>query len=360
MLNVTLMYALLMAGGSGTRLWPVSRKSSPKQLLKLVDNKTLLENTFDRLSKGFLNNKIFIATTKQHAAAVAKQLPKVPKANFSIEPMLKDRGPAIALAALLIYHRDPEACFVTAWADHYIDNEKSYFATLKIADIFLKKHPEYFLTIGVKPTYPHTGLGYIGQGKILTPPIREVINYKEKPDLKTAEKFFKSDNYLWNTGYFVCRADTLLKLYQKHQPKIYKVLMKIKPFIGTNKQQVAINKFYPLMPHADIEKGLVEKLNKVAVVPAAFNWADIGSWKIIKEVLSEDYENLTKGNVSLHNTNKSLIYNYENKLVAVVGLDDLIVVNTKDALLIAPKNKSEEIKQLVKKLQKDKNLKKYL
>jgi mannose-1-phosphate guanylyltransferase len=349
-----------MAGGSGTRLWPVSRKNTPKQLLRLVDNKTLLENTFQRLLKGFSRKEIFVATTKQHFAAVAKQLPGIPKTNYSIEPLIKDRGPAIALAALIMHRYNPETCFVTAWADHYIDNDQAYLATLKTAEKFLHKHPEYFLTIGVKPSYPHTGLGYIEQGKILDFPVYKVNSYKEKPDNKTAEKFFKSGKYLWNTGYFVCRADTLISLYQKHQPQIYKILMKIKPFIGTPKQQSAINKFYPLMPHVDIEKGLVEKLDKVAVVPASFNWADIGSWKIIKEVLSEEHKNLTKGKVALHNTNKSLVYNYEDKLVAVVGLDDLIVVNTKDALLIAPKNKSEEIKQLVKKLQEDKKLKKYL
>jgi mannose-1-phosphate guanylyltransferase len=259
-----------------------------------------------------------------------------------------------------MYRRNPNAIFVTAWADHYIDNEKAYFDTLKAAEKFLHKHPEYFLTIGVKPSFAHTGLGYIEQGKLLDAPVHTVSSYKEKPELKLAEKFFKSGRYLWNTGYFVCRADTLILLYKIHQPEIYSLLMKIKPFLGTAKQQTAINKFYPLMPHVDIEKGLVEKLTKVAVVPATFNWADIGSWKIIKDVLSVEHENLTKGKVALHNTGRSLVYNYEDKLVAVVGLDDLIVVNTKDALLIAPKNKSEEIKQLVNKLREDKNLKKYL
>lgn len=366
------MLALIVAGGSGTRLWPVSRKRSPKQLLKLVDDKTLLENTFGRLSKGFSRQQIFIATTRQHAAAVSKQLPGVPKANYSIEPVLKDRGPAIALAALIMHHKNPKASFVTAWADHYINNESAYFATLKIAENFLHKHPEYFLTIGVKPTYAHTGFGYIKMGSVLrhSPRTKDqkgqnggvyhALAFKEKPELKLAEKFVKSGHYLWNTGYFVCRVDTLLDLYKQHQPQIYAVLMKIKPFIGTAKQQVAINKFYPLMPHADIEKNLIEKLAKVAVVPAGFSWADIGSWKIVKDVLSKERDNLTHGNVTAHDTTKSLIYNYEDKLVAVVGAEDLVVINTKDALLIAPKGKSEEIKELVKKLGADKKLKKYL
>jgi mannose-1-phosphate guanylyltransferase len=354
------MYALIMAGGSGTRLWPVSRKKQPKQLLKLVGNKTLLENTFTRLLKGFSPSEIFVATTSQHAPAIQKQLKKIPVQHYSIEPVLKDRGPAIALAALLIHRKSPTAAFVTAWSDHYIKDEVAYFEALKTAEKFLHSHPDYFLTIGAKPTYAHTGFGYIEQGKNLTGGTFAVNSFKEKPDLKTAQKFINSGKFYWNTGYFVCRADTLLKLYQKHQPNIYKVLMLIKPFVGTKKQQSAINKFYPQMPHVDIEKGLIEKLSKVAMVPAKFDWADIGSWKIIKDVLSKEHENLTLGKVVLNDTKRSLIYNYDNKLVAVTGLEDMIVINTKEILLVIPKHKSEEIKQLVKKLQDDKKLKKYL
>jgi mannose-1-phosphate guanylyltransferase len=325
-----------------------------------VGNKTLLENTFHRLLKGFFASEIFVATTSQHARAIQKQLKKVPAQNYSIEPSLKDRGPAIALAALLIHHKNPNATFVTAWSDHYIKDEVAYFEALKIAEKFLHKNPEYFLTIGAKPTYAHTGFGYIEQGRNLTGGAYEVNSFKEKPDLKTAQKFVNSGKFYWNTGYFVCRADTLLKLYEYHQPDIYKVLMLIKPFVGTKKQQSAINKFYPQMPHADIEKGLIEKLSKVAMVPAKFDWADIGSWKIIKDILSKEDDNLTLGKVILNDTKKSLIYNYENKLVAVAGLEDIIVINTKDTLLVIPKHKSEEIKELVKKLQADKKLKKYL
>jgi mannose-1-phosphate guanylyltransferase len=354
------MYALIMAGGSGTRLWPISRKNKPKQLLKLIGEETLLQTTFHRLAKGFSDKQIFVATTALHADSIAKQLPKIPKAHYSIEPILKDRGPAIALAALLIHDHNPKACFVTAWSDHFIKDEAAYFATLKTAEKFLGRNPEYFLTIGVKPTSPHTGFGYIEQEKSLGSGVYKVKSFKEKPDLKTAKKFLNNGRFLWNTGYFVCRADTLLELYKSHQPKIYDILMKIKPFIGTKKQQQAINKYYPSMPHVDIEKGLIEKLNKIAVVPAKFDWADIGSWKIIKDVLSEEKNNLTLGQVALQDVKRSLIYNYDKKLVAAVGIEDLVVINTKDTLLVAHKDKSEEIKTLVKKLAAEKKLKKYL
>ncbi|MCL5775294.1 MAG: sugar phosphate nucleotidyltransferase [Patescibacteria group bacterium] len=354
------MFALLMAGGQGTRLWPVSRKSKPKQLLKLIEDKTLLEATYHRLLNGFSPQEIFIATTSDYKKHIRKQLPEIPKDNYSIEPELKDRGPALGLAALLMHAKDRQSIFVTSWSDHYIKNQNAYFKTLKTAEQVVNKHPGSFVTVGVKPTHPHTGLGYIKLGKKLGPKAYRVSSFKEKPDLKTAERFLKSKQYLWNTGYFICRTERLLELYAQHLPEIYSLLMKIKPYIGSIKQQWAINTFYPRMPKVDIEKGLIEKLSDVAAVEAVFDWADIGSWQIIKDVLSEKKDNLIKGLALHHKAEGSLIYNFEKKLVAVTGLKDIIVVNTKDALLIAPKNQSEAVKELIEKIKADPDLKKYL
>lgn len=368
------MFALIMAGGSGTRLWPVSRKQSPKQLLGFIGKKTLLQNTFDRLVKGFSTKEIFIATTTQYATQIKKQLPKIPATHYSLEPELKDRGPAIALAALLMYREDPTSSFVTAWSDHYIKDEPAYFKALKLADTYLDTNPSALVTIGIKPDHPHVGFGYIQLGskipflkkKGLGETLFRVKSFTEKPDLKTAEKFLKNGKYLWNTGYFICKTGNLLSLYQRHLPQIYDVLMKIKPYIGTKKQHWAIAKFYPEMPKVDIEKGLIEKLTNVAVIPAQFDWADVGSWKIIHDVLSlaskksEPRTNTTQGNITVFETTNSLIYNYEPKLVAVVGMDDIAVINTKDTLLIIKKDKSEKVKDLVKRLEEDKNLRKYL
>ncbi len=349
-----------MAGGQGTRLWPVSRKAKPKQLLKLIENKTLLEATYHRLLHGFAPKEIFIATTADYERHIKKQLPEIPKTNYSIEPVLKDRGPALGLAALLMHHANRQSAFVTSWSDHYIKDQAAYFKTLDLAEQVLKTHPNSFITIGVKPAHAHTGLGYIKLAGQLGHKAFKVSAFKEKPDLKTAEKFVKSKKYLWNTGYFICRTEHLLELYAEHLPEIYALLMKIKPFIGSKKQQWAIDKYYPAMPKQDIEKGLIEKLNQVAVIEASFDWADIGSWQIIKDVLSEKNDNLIKGLALHHKAEGSLIYNFENKLVAVTGLKDIIVVNTKDALLIAPKNQSEAVKELIEKIKSEPNLKKYL
>jgi len=355
------MYALIMAGGSGTRLWPQSRQNQPKQLLKFIKNQTLLQTTYTRLRKAFSDSEIFVATINSYKGNIKKQVPQIPLANYSLETATKDRGPAIGLAALIMWKRDPESFFITAWSDHYIKNETAYFQALKSAEAFLKKQPGYFLTIGVRPSSAHTGFGYIELGKKLSGQVFGAKSFKEKPDAKTAKKFLQNKNYLWNTGYFVCKCETLLQLYKKHLPEVYKILMKIQPFIGTKRQQLAINKFYPQMPEVDIEKGLIEKLNKVAVVPGSFDWADVGSWQVIKDILSPDDKNLIQGEVLAQNSRGNLIYNFEkNKLVAGVGLENLLIVNTKDALLVVPKNRSEEVKQLVKNLKKGKKFKKYL
>ncbi len=357
------MYALIMAGGSGTRLWPVSRRKTPKQLLKLIGNKTLLQHTFHRLLKGFSASHVFVATTSQYAAEVSKQLPRVSKSHYSIEPVLKDRGPAIGLAALIMHHADPASSFVTAWSDHFIKNETVYFNTLKIAENYLSEDPSAFVTIGAVPKHAHTGLGYIKRGSLIknSQNIQAFkAKFTEKPDLKTAQKFLASGNYLWNTGYFVCKTATLLDLYQKHLPEIYALLMRIKPALGTKHQQKTIDQIYPLMPKVDIERGLLEKLNNIVVLPAGFDWADIGSWKVIKDVLSEEHVNLVQGHAIAHNTKGSLIYNYEPKLIATVGLSDTVIINTKDVLLVINKHESERIKELIEKLGADKKLSKYL
>ena len=358
------MLVLIMAGGSGTRLWPLSRKKNPKQLLALIGEQTLLQATYGRLNSFFRDSDIFLATAEKYFPAIKKQLPKISAKNYSLEPVLKDRGPAIALAVLIMEKNRPKSVFVTAWSDHYIKNTKAYFDALKEAQNIIASDPETFVCIGVKPNSAHTGFGYIQKGRKL--PIKgnnksfTAQSFLEKPDIKTAQKLVKSEKYLWNTGYFVCRTDVLLSLYQKYLPQVYKILKQIEPYIGKQRQQKFINKFYPKMPKVDIEKGLVEKLKKTAVVEANFDWADIGSFKIIKDVLSKDHENLTKGFAEILDSSGNLIYNYENKLVAVVGMKDTIVVNTNGALLIANKHESEKVKKLVEKLQKNRSLKKYL
>jgi mannose-1-phosphate guanylyltransferase len=358
------MNILILAGGAGTRLWPASRRNKPKQLLPFIGNKTLLQNTYERFSKFTTPDHIFIGTLNNYAAAVKKQLPQVPAGNYSLEPVLKDRAPAIGLAALIMEHRQPGSCFVTAWSDHYIKEEKRYLSMLKKAEKYLLQHPETTITVGATPTFAHTGMGYIERGASISAvsglAMAKVRSFKEKPDSSTAQQYLARGNYLWNTGYFIWNTQHLLWLYEQYLPELYALLMKIKPALGTKKQQGTINKIYPRMPKLDIEKGLIEKASNRVAITADFTWADVGSWKVIKDVLSSNYQNLINGPWVGMDTEDALIYNYTNKLVATAGIRDSVVVVTDEVVLVADKNKSEEIKKLISVLESDPKLKKYL
>ncbi len=360
------MNILIVAGGTGTRLWPASRQRKPKQLLNFLNNKTLLQNTYERFSGVIAPDHIFIATAKNYAQAISGQVPKIPKQNYSLEPALRDRAPAIGLAALIMEHQQPNSVFATSWSDSFIEPSSKYLAILKKAERFLTTHPEKIINVAVKPSFPHTGLGYIQQGQAISNKEKLAIfdarSFKEKPDLKLAKKFLQQRNYLWNTGMFIGRTDTFLELYRQYLPDIYKLLMEIKPAIGTKQQQRLIDKLYPKMPHTDIEKGLMEKLRgRLAVIAGDFAWGDIGSWKVIKDVQSKNHENIFQGLHTDHDSKGTLVYNYtKDQLVTTLGLDDISIIVTPEAILVAHKDKTEEVKEIIKKLKSDKKLSKYL
>lgn len=361
------MNILIFAGGSGSRLWPASRKSKPKQLLKLIDDKTLLQNTFDRCSTWAKKDEIYIATLSDYKSSIKQQVPSIPDSHYSLEPVLRDRGPAIGLAALIMHHDNPDSSFMTMWSDHNIKETPGYFKKLlSQAEKYLKDHPESTITIGVKPSFPHTGFGYIKRGtKIANPyflPLYKVSRFVEKPNLKTAEKFLKSGDYLWNSGYFIWKTETLLNLYKTHLPEVYKILMKIKPSLGTKNQQKEIDKWYPKMPKVEVEQGILEKITKdIVTIEASFDWIDVGSWKIIKDVQTKNNENISQGLHLDHESKNTLVYNYNNKqLVTTLNTDNLVIVVTEDAILVADKDSSVDLKKLTAKLKEDKKLNKYL
>ncbi len=361
------MNILIFAGGSGTRLWPASRKAKPKQLLKLVDNKTLLENTYERCSGWAKKNQIYIATLSEYKNSIQKQVPEIPNSHYSLEPALRDRGPAIGLAALIMHHQNPKSTFMTMWSDHNIKEKPGYFKKLLAqADKYLNENPESTVTIGVKPTFPHTGFGYIKRGiNIPNPyklPLSKVSKFVEKPNLKLAEKFLKSGDYLWNSGYFIWKTETLLKLYKKHLPEVYEILMKIKPSLGTKNQQKEINKWYPKCPKVEVEQGLLEKITSgIVTIEANFDWIDVGSWKVIKDIQTKKDQNVSQG---LHldvESKNTLVYNYSSKqLVTTLNANNLVIVVTDDAILVADKENSTELKKITAKLKENKKLNKYL
>lgn len=361
------MNILIFAGGSGTRLWPASRKSSPKQLLKLIGDKTLLQNTYDRCLDWVDKKQVYIATLSEYKSAVKKQLPSIPDKHYSLEPVLRDRGPAIGLAALIMHHDDPKSSFMTMWSDHNIIESKGYFKKLLVnAEKYLNENPAATLTIGVKPTFPHTGFGYIKKGKKIVNkyglPLSTVSSFVEKPKKAQAEKFLSSGQYLWNSGYFIWKTATILDLYKQHLPEVYKILKKIEPHLGTKNQQKAIDQWYLKMPKVEVEQGILEKVkNNIVTIEASFDWIDVGSWKVIKDLQSKEGLNVSQGLHIEHDTKNSLVYNYNPKqLVTSLGTQNLVVVVTEDAILIADKDNSVELKQLIAKIKLDPKLKKFL
>jgi mannose-1-phosphate guanylyltransferase len=357
------MNVIIFAGGQGTRLWPASRANQPKQFLKLVGNKTLLEQTFERLKAKFKPSQVFIATSSEYAPFIKKQLPKIPATNFSLEPSRRNRGPALGLAVLIMQQQSKDDVFATAWSDDHIANPKLYLQTLSLAGRLTKQQPDKIFAIGAKPNAASPAFCYIQCGKILAGVnnLYTVKKFTDKPKVATAKKFLRSGNYLWNTGYFVSTGTNILNLYKKYYPKSYRILMELKPWIGTDQQTKMIKKYYHRLESFDFEEILRKQPKELSVIAAEFGWADVGRWAVIKDIQSGMKDNLLIGNVVAHNTTGSLIYNYDPKqLVATLHTDSLVIVNTPEALLVANKDSTEELKALIKILEQDKHLKKFL
>jgi mannose-1-phosphate guanylyltransferase len=358
------MKALILAGGDGTRLWPVSRKNKPKQVQPFIDEETLLQKTYNRISKGFKKEDIFISIGENLIDQVKSQLPDIDEKNLIIEPVRRNRAPAIGLAALILHTRDPKSSLVTIWADNYIKNVDEYLRILKLLNKILEDNPSKTALVGVKPTYPETGYGYIKMDsqatKIGEDEIFKVEKFVEKPDLETAKQFVQQWDYLWNPGIFSWKTEHLLNLYKKFLPDVYKHLETIKKSIGTDKEKEVIEKEFTAMPSVEIEEAILEKSEDILVAPASFGWSDIGHWKTIQEILTNSADgNVVKGeNINIDSSN-NLIYSYSGKLIATAGVNNMIIIETDDVILVCPKDKAQDVKKIVGKL-KEKGMEQYL
>ena len=359
------MKVVIMAGGSGTRLWPLSRKNQPKQLLKLVNDKTLLQNTYSFASKIVKPKDIFLAVGGVYSKQASNQLPKFPKRNFFVEPTYKELGPAVGLASLLIDHVSPHSPIFVAWADHFYEPESKMVQVVKKAGAFVRKHPDKVVRFGVKPVYPHPGLGYIEKGRLTDKSLGmfTLKSFTHSPGLAKAEEFCQDKNYLWNVGSLVFSSSYMLDMYKQYLPEVYEVLMEIKAeLVKGRPAQKVIDKWYPKMPRVDFEKGIMEKLHgNLMVMESDVRWADVGSFQVIKDVLSQQHENLVKGLHVQVTSNGNLIYNFsEKQLVALAGVRDSVVLVTEEVVLIAAKHESERIKEILKIIENDPKLNKYL
>lgn len=358
------MNALIFAGGVGSRLWPASTKNKPKQFLSFFGNQTMLEKTNSRVRKGIKNKNIFVATSAQHVNEIKKQLPNIPSSNFLLEPERKNRGPALGVLMLLLQYYSKDQFFTTVWSDDHIYQEDIYHNNLKLIEEHLKNFPEQIVAIGVSPSSPNTSFRYVQTGKIISSnqlPIYQVSKFIDKPEVTKAKKIFASGKHFWNTGYFIAHTQTILDLYKNYFPECYKIIEKIKPYIGTKQEKQKIAEFYKKMPSFDFEEIFFEKPELLKLAPASFDWIDIGRWDAVKQIQSTEEENLIKGLTVTHKTQGTLIYNYNpDQLVSALHVDNLIVVVTPEAVLVTRKDKAGDLKKITEQLENNKKLKKYL
>ena len=358
------MYAVIMAGGRGTRFWPRSRERKPKHLLDIVSNRTIIQETVDRIKPLVAPHNILVVTGKKHARALIKQLPEIPVRNIIIEPEGRNTAACIGLAALHIQKKVGDDVMVVLPSDHAITDSSKYLEVIAAAAQFAAKE-NALVTIGIKPSSAQTGFGYIEQGNsfpcIANQEIFRVKSIREKPDLQQAEAFVQSGIFYWNSGMFVWKASTILKEIARFLPDLYSGLMKVKEALGSPSEAATVRKVYKGLASVSIDYGIMEKANNVFMLPGDFGWSDVGSWDALWEISDKDNKGnaLTGGsNVIFEDTEDSLVYSPQ-KLVALVGVKDLIIVETKDALLVCSRGKSQQVKKIVETLE-EKRFKKYL
>jgi len=346
------LYAVIMAGGKGTRFWPLSRETFPKQFLRLVGDRTLLQNTIHRLEGEIPPENFMIITTGPHSELVLWQTKDSLASGCAvIEPEGKNTAPAIALAAFKLRKLSKDALMLVLPSDHFIKDPDAFKNTIRQAIPVAKEGK--IVTFGVVPSRPETGYGYINAGRLLKKGVYQVKRFIEKPDLKKAVEFLKEGSYYWNSGIFLFRARDIIDEFKKYMPDLYGAFLKAEKSLNTGDEGEALKGVYEALKGESIDYGIMERSKRVAVVKGDFGWSDIGSWNAMGEFLEKDEsENVVLGNVVKIDTAGSIIFS-SGRLIATIGLKDMVVVDTSDATLICPRERVQEVKGLVDKLKKE-------
>ena len=345
---------VIMAGGKGERFWPKSRMNMPKQFLSLTDDgKSMIQHTVERL-KGLVDiQNMYIVTNEIYKDLVLEHIPDIPKENIIIEPVAKNTAPCIGLAAIHIAKKDINSKMIILPSDHLIKFNEIFIDTLKTALDVVEKG-DNLVTIGITPNYPETGYGYInftkGESFKDSANLYEVLRFVEKPNLEKAKEYLTSGQYLWNSGMFVWRASTILKNFKEYLPEIYEGLQKIGESIGTEKYEEVLKKEFSNLPSESIDYGIMEKARNIYVIPGNFGWDDVGSWLSLGRINKTNQDgNVINGNVISIKTKNSIIQGNE-KLIATIGLEDIVIVDTDDVTLICHKNNTQEVKEVINNL----------
>lgn len=343
-------YVVIMAGGIGTRFWPMSRTNFPKQFLDILNiGKTLIQTTYDRFASFIPVDNIYVVTSDEYVNIVKKQLPKLPLQNILAEPSRKNTAPCIAYISFKLNQLDPNALLIVAPADHLISDNIAFTKVCLEALSFVKKH-NAFITLGINPTYPNTGYGYIQyEQPSVSDNVYKVKTFTEKPNLELAKTFIASGEFLWNAGIFVWQVKNIITAFEKFLPEVYDLFAAQKERFNTPDEEKALMEIYPFSTNISIDFGIMEKADNVYVIPSSFGWSDIGTWNSAYENLQKDpnANAVTGNNVMLVDTGNCIVHTPENKLVVLQGLYDFIIVDTGDVLLICKKEKEQEIKEFV-------------
>lgn len=351
------MKIVVFAGGVGSRLWPVSRKNTPKQFEKLIGDQSTLQQSIERLLPEFASSDIYIATGAKYYDTIKEQLPVIPKENFILEPEMRDVGPAIGLVSAILSKMFPDEAIAILWSDHLVQNGFEFRKVLRLAEEKVTGSKANFVYIAQKPRFANQNCGWIELGEKLDSEnsydIYEFKKLRYRPSLDEAKEFFANSNYVWNLGYFVTTPKYLLELFDTYAPQMHDKLARLKNAWQTDEYENLLQELYPTFEKISFDDAILVKMDtkQTYVIATDMGWSDIGTWDALKEALSSvENENVTKGNVLLEDSRDSLVFNYTDQLIVGIDLGEMIVINTPDVLLVCPKDSVPKIKKIVENL----------